>query len=120
MFLSDTTAKLSSAVGSLPELLERKRLIDMHTNVATTLLEHIKERKLDLLFETEEKLLNGQELPIADALHHSANKDDALRLILIAACSAKQLPRQERESHLAYMQENGIDPAAFHFIQRLR
>ncbi|CAE1330622.1 SCFD1 [Acanthosepion pharaonis] len=27
---------------SLPELLEKKRLIDMHTNIATALLEHIK------------------------------------------------------------------------------
>jgi len=60
LLLSDTTARLTSAVGSLPELLERKRLIDMHTNVATTLLQHIKDRKLDVLFETEEKLLNGQ------------------------------------------------------------
>lgn len=42
--LSDTTAKLSSTVVSLPELLERKRLIDMHTNVATAVLDHIKQR----------------------------------------------------------------------------
>lgn len=27
---------------SLPELLEKKRLIDLHTNVATAVLEHIK------------------------------------------------------------------------------
>lgn len=27
---------------SLPELLEKKRLIDMHTNIATALLSHIK------------------------------------------------------------------------------
>ena len=33
--LSDNTAKLTSAVSSLPELLERKRLIDAHTTIAT-------------------------------------------------------------------------------------
>jgi len=27
---------------SLPELLEKKRLVDMHMNVATAMLEHIK------------------------------------------------------------------------------
>lgn len=58
--LNDATARLSSAVGSLPELLEQKQLIDLHTNIATALLDNIKERKLDVLFETEEKLLNGQ------------------------------------------------------------
>ena len=40
--MSDNTAKLTSAVSSLPELLEKKRLIDMHTNIATGMLEHIK------------------------------------------------------------------------------
>ena len=29
---------------SLPELLEKKRLIDMHTTIATALLDHIKVR----------------------------------------------------------------------------
>lgn len=34
-FVSDNTAKITSAVNSLPQLLEKKRLIDMHTSVAT-------------------------------------------------------------------------------------
>lgn len=33
--MNDNTAKLTSAVNSLPHLLERKRLIDMHTTIAT-------------------------------------------------------------------------------------
>lgn len=33
--ISNTTAKLTSAVSSLPQLLERKRLLDMHTTIAT-------------------------------------------------------------------------------------
>lgn len=36
--VSDNTAKLTSAVNSLPQLLEKKRLIDMHTTIATGLL----------------------------------------------------------------------------------
>jgi hypothetical protein len=58
--VGSATNKLSSAVGNLPELLEKKRLIDLHTNVATALLNNIKSRKLDILYETEEKLLTGQ------------------------------------------------------------
>jgi hypothetical protein len=33
--ISNTTAKLTSAVSSLPQLLEQKRLLDMHTTIAT-------------------------------------------------------------------------------------
>lgn len=33
--VTDNTAKITSAVNSLPQLLEKKRLIDMHTSVAT-------------------------------------------------------------------------------------
>jgi hypothetical protein len=33
--VTDNTAKITSAVNSLPQLLERKRLIDMHTSIAT-------------------------------------------------------------------------------------
>lgn len=62
MMVDNATSKLQSAMGSLPELLEQKRLIGQHTNVATTLLNNIKQRQLDVLFENEEKLLNGQNL----------------------------------------------------------
>lgn len=37
-----TMTYLSLCSSSLPELLEKKRLIDLHTNVATAVLDHIK------------------------------------------------------------------------------
>lgn len=36
--VSDNTAKITTAVNSLPQLIEKKRLIDMHTSTATGLL----------------------------------------------------------------------------------
>ncbi|KAI4463368.1 vesicle protein sorting-associated [Holotrichia oblita] len=53
--VTDNTAKITSAVNSLPQLIEKKRLIDMHTTVATEVLNYIKSRKLDTFFELEEK-----------------------------------------------------------------
>ena len=38
----NSTSKLTTAVSSLPELLEMKRQLDMHTNIATALLDIIK------------------------------------------------------------------------------
>lgn len=45
----NNTSKLTSAVSSLPELLEMKRLLDMHTNIATALLDVIKVKVLKAL-----------------------------------------------------------------------
>lgn len=86
--LADNTAKLTWAVSCLPELLERKRLLDMHTTLATALLEHIKTRKLDVYFELEERILGRQALErsLLDVLHdpEAGNPGDKLRLFLIA------------------------------------
>ena len=56
----DHTAKITSAVSSLPELLEKKRVIDMHMNIATSVLDQIKSRKLDMFFESEEQIMGKQ------------------------------------------------------------
>uniref|UniRef100_A0A182LSU9 Protein sly1 homolog n=1 Tax=Anopheles culicifacies TaxID=139723 RepID=A0A182LSU9_9DIPT len=60
--VNDNTAKLTSAVNSLPQLLEKKRLIDMHTKIATSILNYIKARRLDSFFELEEKIMSKQAL----------------------------------------------------------
>lgn len=56
--VNSSTARLSMAVTSLPEILARKRTVDMHIDIAASLLDQIKERKLDTFFEMEEKLLS--------------------------------------------------------------
>ena len=38
------------------------RLIDMHTSLASAVLECIKKRRLDLFFELEEKIMSGTTL----------------------------------------------------------
>lgn len=85
--MADTTSKLTSTVSSLPELLEKKRLIDQHMNLATALLEAIKARKLDRYFEAEEKLLqktssdrSALQNLLSDPL--AGTPEDKIRLIL--------------------------------------
>ncbi|CAF5189491.1 unnamed protein product, partial [Rotaria magnacalcarata] len=85
--LNDMTSKLTSAVSSLPELLERKKLLDAHTNIATALLDQIKKRKLDIFFETEEKIMakQVQEKILIEILSDptAGTPEDKLRLFLI-------------------------------------
>ncbi len=59
LMLADNTNKLTNAVSSLPELLEKKRLLDMHTNIATSLLEQIKVNlKVNVIFVWLSKTTN--------------------------------------------------------------
>uniref|UniRef100_A0A7I2V5I2 Sec1 family domain-containing protein 1 n=2 Tax=Homo sapiens TaxID=9606 RepID=A0A7I2V5I2_HUMAN len=96
--LSDNTAKLTSAVSSLPELLEKKRLIDLHTNVATAVLEHIKARKLDVYFEYEEKIMSKTTLDksLLDIISDpdAGTPEDKMRLFLIYYISTQQAPSE--------------------------
>ncbi|KAF0299382.1 Sec1 family domain-containing protein 1 [Amphibalanus amphitrite] len=122
--LSDNTAKLTSAVSSLPELLERKRLIDAHTTIATAILEHIKRRKLDAYFETEEKLLSraAPERPLVELLRdpEMGSAADALRLFLMHYVSAEEVSSTELEQCVQALSERGADLSAVQFAKRWR
>lgn len=85
--VSNNTARLTNAVNSLPQLLEMKRLIDMHTSIATGILNYIKSRRLDTFFELEEKIMSKQTLDrsvfetISDP--DCGTPEDKLRLAII-------------------------------------
>lgn len=63
------TKHLMDAVNSLPELTDRKQVIDKHTNIATFLLGQIKERSLDV-YTTKEKamMMGGARINLSDLL----------------------------------------------------
>uniref|UniRef100_A0A3Q3WY04 Uncharacterized protein n=1 Tax=Mola mola TaxID=94237 RepID=A0A3Q3WY04_MOLML len=111
--LSDNTAKLTSAVSSLPELLEKKRLIDLHTNVATAVLDHIKSRKLDVYFEYEEKLMSKSTLDksLLDIISDpdAGTPEDKMRLFLIYYITAQQVPSEsDLEQYKTALLETGL------------
>ena len=79
---------MTNAVSSLPALLEKKRLIDMHTSLATAILEQIKFRRLDAFFEVEEKIMSKQsnlDKPLSDILEDpdAGTPEDKMRLFII-------------------------------------
>ncbi|XP_072221356.1 sec1 family domain-containing protein 1 [Leuresthes tenuis] len=121
--LSDNTAKLTSAVSSLPELLEKKRLIDLHTNVATAVLDHIKSRKLDVYFEYEEKLMSKSTLDksLLDIISDpdAGTPEDKMRLFLIYYITAQQAPSEsDLEQYKKALLETGCDLSPLSYIKQ--
>ncbi|CAE7563716.1 SCFD1, partial [Symbiodinium necroappetens] len=47
---------LAAAINALPEMTEKKRSIDMHTNIAHALVAEVKARELDRYYEFEDQL----------------------------------------------------------------
>jgi len=122
MNMSDNTAKLTSAVSSLPQLLEKKRLIDMHTSLATALLDHIKSRRLDVFFELEEKIMGGITLDksIMEVVNdlENGNPEDKMRLFIIYFLCTPQMSDAELDQYSAALQNAGCDLSPLTYIKR--
>ncbi|KAK3538026.1 hypothetical protein QTP70_027379 [Hemibagrus guttatus] len=121
--LSDNTAKLTSAVSSLPELLEKKRLIDLHTNVATAVLDHIKSRKLDVYFEYEEKLMSKSTLDksLLDIISDpdAGTPEDKMRLFLIYYITSQQPTSEgDLEQYKKALADAGCDLYPLNYIKQ--
>lgn len=58
--MQSNTRNLMSAISSLPQLTERKKTIDKHTNMATALLRQIQARALKQYWDREEDCLHGK------------------------------------------------------------
>ncbi|XP_033752731.1 sec1 family domain-containing protein 1-like [Pecten maximus] len=120
--LSDTTAKLTSTVSNLPELLEKKRLIDMHTNIATAVLGQIKARKLDVYFETEEKLMSKAVLDksLMDMISDpdSGTPEDKVRLFIIALICGPPMSEAEIDQYCVALQGANCDISPISYMRR--
>ena len=120
--LSDNTQKLTSAVSSLPALLEKKRLIDMHTSLATAMLDQIKLRKLDMFFELEEKIMSKQVLDrsLIQVFEdpEAGTPEDKLRLFLIYYLCSSNISEAEVAQYSKALEECGCNMASLQFLKR--
>ncbi|KAF9808752.1 hypothetical protein SFRURICE_016269 [Spodoptera frugiperda] len=119
--VSDNTQRLTSAVNSLPQLMEKKRLIDMHTTIATAILNSIKSRRLDSFFELEEKIMSKssgiESKAVMDLISDpsAGTPEDKMRLFIIYYLCTSQIPEDEYKRFEAALQaaECDIKPMAY-------
>ncbi|KAF5285352.1 hypothetical protein FQA39_LY04451 [Lamprigera yunnana] len=120
--VSDNTARITSAINSLPQLLEKKRLIDMHTTIATAILNLIKQRKFDTFFELEEKIMSKAniERSLTDILSDPdvGTPEDKMRLFIIYYICTPNISEAEYLKYEAILQTAGCDLMPLMYIKR--
>lgn len=121
--LVGNTKHLMNAVNSLPELTERKQVIDKHTNIATALLGEIKERSLDSYAKKENDMMVRGVIDrneLIGALKGKGIKVDKLRFAIMYLISTESLPQSEVEMIETALRESEVDTTAFQYVKKIK
>jgi hypothetical protein len=122
-------------VNSIPALREKKRVIDVHTNIATALLNQIKSRELDTYFQYEEAILTKTFLVCVSFTFPDLQKDkkdlqtvlnnekigtidDKLRLFLIFFMCTENIASADLDSCKEALLRIGADLSAFEYVKK--
>lgn len=121
--LIGNTKHLMNAVNSLPELTERKQVIDKHTNIATVLLGEIKERSLDSFAKKENDMMIRGSIDrneLLGVLKGKGTKVDKLRFAIMYLISAETIPQSEVEMVETALRESEVDTSAFQYVKKIK
>ncbi|KAJ6437167.1 golgi transport protein Sly1 [Purpureocillium lavendulum] len=124
---NDTSASaqhLKAAITLLPEMRERKGILDMHMNILAALLSGIKDRQLDNYFQIEENAVKQTKAQIMEIIKDD-NKGtvpaDKLRLFIIWFLSTEQeVSRADFEGFGKALEAAGADTSSLAYIRQVR
>lgn len=122
---NDTSASaqhLKAAITLLPEMRERKGVLDMHMNILAALLSGIKDRQLDNFFQIEENVMKQTKAQIMEIIkdeNKGAESSDKLRLFVIWFLSTEQeVSRTDFESFEKALAATGADVSSLPYVRQ--
>ncbi|KAL5604077.1 hypothetical protein BROUX41_002066 [Berkeleyomyces rouxiae] len=122
---SASAQHLKAAITLLPELRERKAVLDMHMNILAAVLAGIKNRQLDNFFQIEENVAKLTKQQILELINDPDKGDrplDKLRLFIIWALSTDlEVNRAEWTSMENALKAAGVENvASLPYIRQVR
>jgi sec1 family domain-containing protein 1 len=119
---SASAQHLKAAITLLPELRERKAVLDMHMNILAALLTGIKNRQLDNFFQIEENVMKQTKAQILDLIKDNTKGDqpvDKLRLFIIWFLSTEQeVSRSDWDAFEGALTAAGVDKKSLAYIRQ--
>lgn len=119
---SASAQHLKAAITLLPELRERKAVLDMHMNILAGLLTGIKNRQLDNYFQLEENIMKQTKAQMLEILNDEAKGKepmDKLRLFIIWFLSTEQeVSRADMEKFEELLKAAGSDTTSLAYIKQ--
>ncbi|KAI1748073.1 snare docking complex subunit [Xylaria castorea] len=124
---NDTSASaqhLKAAITLLPELRERKAVLDMHMNILAALLSGIKNRQLDNYFQMEENVMKQTKSQMLETIKDGSKGTDPLdklRLFIIWFLSTEQeVSRADWTQFEEALTAAGVESTCIPYIKQVR